>query len=122
HPFLAQTYGHACLCSFLHTFFCRDTWKVEILLRHVIGVEPAHRICTHSFCCLIENDHVPFGFVHRRTIFRHQRSITEERLKWRLVLQDSAHHQHRIEPVAELPWKRLSDKICWEPLFPVIWV
>src|SRR6266705_2961561 len=92
HPFLAQTYGHAHLSSFLHILFCRDTWEVEILLRHVIGIEPAHCICAHSLCCLIENDHVPFGLVHRRTIFCHQRSITEERLKWRLVLQDSTHH------------------------------
>src|SRR4051812_14996702 len=78
HPFLAQTYRHARLSSFLHILFCGDTWEVEILLWYVIAVEPAHRICAYSLGSLIENDHIPFGFVHWRTIFRHQCRIAEE--------------------------------------------
>src|SRR5271166_3490659 len=82
HPFLVQTYRHTHLSSFLHILFSGDPWKVEILLWHVVGVEPAHRICTHALGCLIKNDHVPFRFMHRCAIFRHQRSITEECPKW----------------------------------------
>ena len=103
----------------LHIIRRWDAREVEVLLRDMVSKEPAHSIGTNPFGGIIEDNHIAFRFMHRRTILGHQSCIAEECFERRRIFQHRTHDQHRVEPVFELAWERLGHEVSREPLLPV---
>ena len=81
--------------------------------------EPAHKVDAHALRRILEPDSVPLALVHVFALFVAKKGIAEAAAEGLAVLQDSAHRQQRIEPVAELTGEALRYPIGGKPLLPM---
>ncbi len=92
----------------------------EIRLGLVVDEHPAHDVCADFLRGFVELEHVAPALVHRATVPAQQGGVAEAgQIRW-LALEHRAHHQHAVEPVAELAGEALGDEVGREPLLPVV--
>ena len=94
--------------------------EVHVLLGARAGEEPTHHVGAHAIGRLIEFNGVTPALVHLATIFRKDKSVAEDGLRWLAPDHDRRHSEQRVEPVAELARETLRNQICGEPALPVL--
>ncbi len=92
----------------------------QVLVEWLVHEEPAHRVHAHSFGGVIEPDRIAPRFVHRTPIFRKASGIAMNHLRRRHLLENGAHRDETVEPVAELPRERFADPFGRHPLGPIL--
>ena len=93
--------------------------EVEVCRRVVAGEEPAHYVHPHPLGRLGEPDSVALALVHLFALLVAEEGIAEAATEGLPVLEDRAHRQQRVEPVAELAGEALRYPVRREPLLPV---
>ncbi len=94
--------------------------KIQILHRIMPRINQTHHIHAHIVSRFVKGNGIAGALVHLLTFFITHQCMTQECFIWRFVFQHSTHRQQRVKPVPELPGQALRDKICREPLFPVL--
>jgi hypothetical protein len=92
----------------------------QVLFRPLRGVQPAHDVDSHAIGGLVELDHVAGRLVHRPPVLGHKGGVGEDVAKRRTPLEDGAHGDQAVEPVAELSGEALADQVGREPARPFV--
>ena len=96
--------------------------EVDVQRRVLAQKHPAHRVNAHALGGVLEPYRVALALVHLLApVVAHQR-VAEDRLERSGALQNRAHREQRVEPVAELPGEALGNPVGGEPLAPVVLV
>ncbi len=92
----------------------------QVLVELLVDEQPAHRVDAHRLRRVVEPDGVAPRFVHRAAILGVERRVAVDDLGRREVLEDGAHRDQAVEPVAELAWEGLADPVGGHPLLPIV--
>ncbi len=94
--------------------------EVEIDLRILARVEPAHGVGAGLFGGVVKPDGVSGRLVHLLAVFVADEGVSEERLERLCVLHHGGHGEEAVEPVSELSGEAFQDEVGGHPLFPVV--
>ena len=92
----------------------------KVAFRFVVAIHPAHHVYAHFVGGFVELNGVAPAFVHCPAIFGKEGGVAEIVFERRRAVQYGCHHQHAVEPVAELAGEGFTGEVGGIPLFPVV--